>query len=145
MRERNDSMLGNLQSAARFFRKAQRILQIATTRDARFSKKQDVFECYPASAHLFAAGIDLAFREDRTMEVTMDAALALSVSPEEDGRPLSSALEYALTVVEAVSETGLTTVPVKPSVAMLTAGARAGQVSVETAWRIYQAMIHEEG
>ena len=75
----------------------------------------------------------------------MDAALAFSVSPEEDDRPLSSALEYALTVVEAVSETGLTTVPVKPSVAMLTAGARAGQVSVETAWRIYQAMIHEEG
>jgi len=34
-----------------------------------------------------------------------------------------------------------TSVPLKPSAAMLAAGARAGGVSVETAWKIYQAMI----
>lgn len=34
-----------------------------------------------------------------------------------------------------------TTVPLKPSAAMLAAGARAGGVSVEAAWKIYQAMI----
>jgi hypothetical protein len=34
-----------------------------------------------------------------------------------------------------------TAVPTKPSLEMLTAGARAGSVSVETAWKIYQAMI----
>ena len=34
-----------------------------------------------------------------------------------------------------------TTVPLKPSAAMLASGARAGGVSVEVAWKIYQAMI----
>ena len=34
-----------------------------------------------------------------------------------------------------------TTVPLKPSAVMLAAGARAGGVSVEAAWKIYQAMI----
>jgi hypothetical protein len=34
-----------------------------------------------------------------------------------------------------------TTVPLKPSAAMLAAGSRAGGVSVEAAWKIYQAMI----
>lgn len=33
------------------------------------------------------------------------------------------------------------TVPLKPSAVMLAAGARAGGVSVEAAWKIYQAMI----
>ena len=33
------------------------------------------------------------------------------------------------------------TVPLKPSATMLAAGARAGGVSVEVAWKIYQAMI----
>lgn len=33
------------------------------------------------------------------------------------------------------------TVPLKPSAVMLAAGARAGGVSVEAAWRIYQTMI----
>lgn len=55
------------------------------------------------------------------------------------------AMDYALDAVSALGEAGLTAVPVKPSVAMLTAGARAGGVSVETVWRIYQAMLREEG
>lgn len=53
----------------------------------------------------------------------------------------SPALESALAAVAALAEAGLTAVPMKPTTAMLTAGARAGGVSVETAWRIYQAML----
>jgi hypothetical protein len=34
-------------------------------------------------------------------------------------------------------------VPLKPSALMLAAGARAGEVSVEVAWKIYQAMLRE--
>lgn len=34
-----------------------------------------------------------------------------------------------------------TPVPLKPTAAMLADGARAGGVTVEVAWRIYQAMI----
>ncbi len=37
----------------------------------------------------------------------------------------------------------LATVPTKPSAAMLASGARAGGVSVEVAWRVYQAMVQE--
>ena len=55
------------------------------------------------------------------------------------------ALDYALEMVSQLGRAGLTAVPVKPSLAMLTAGARAGGVSVETAWKIYQAMLKEEG
>lgn len=60
-----------------------------------------------------------------------------------DMEPLSRPLDYALNVVEAMGDAGLTAVPLKPSAAMLAAGARAGGVTVETAWKIYQAMINE--
>ncbi|HEV7369625.1 hypothetical protein [Arenibaculum sp.] len=63
----------------------------------------------------------------------------------EERRSTSKAMDYALEMVQALGEAGLTTVPVKPSAAMLTAGARAGKVSVETVWKIYQAMLREEG
>ena len=33
--------------------------------------------------------------------------------------------------------------PGKPTASMLAAGARAGNVSVEVAWRVYQAMVTE--
>ena len=33
------------------------------------------------------------------------------------------------------------TLPSKPTAAMLAAGARAGNVTVEVAWRVYQAMV----
>ncbi|HSK38824.1 MAG TPA: hypothetical protein VK943_03565 [Arenibaculum sp.] len=72
----------------------------------------------------------------------MDTALTTMV---EERRGNSKALDYALDMVAALGEAGLTTVPVKPSAAMLTAGARAGGVSVETVWKIYQAMLREEG
>ncbi|HEV7371605.1 hypothetical protein [Arenibaculum sp.] len=68
---------------------------------------------------------------------------AMNTMPQER-RSTSKAMDYALETVQALGEAGLTTVPVKPSAAMLTAGARAGQVSVETVWKIYQAMLHEE-
>jgi len=53
----------------------------------------------------------------------------------------SNALAYALDMVSALGESGLTAVPIKPTTEMLTAGSRAGDVSVEAVWRIYQAMI----
>lgn len=40
-----------------------------------------------------------------------------------------------------IAEMSTTAVPLKPSALMLAEGSRAGGVSVETAWRIYLAMI----
>jgi hypothetical protein len=51
-------------------------------------------------------------------------------------------LNASVTAMGALCEPGHTAVPLKPSAAMLAAGARAGGVSVEIAWKIYQAMIH---
>jgi hypothetical protein len=56
-------------------------------------------------------------------------------------RAPSTALNSALDMVSALSEAGLTVVPVKPTMEMLASGSCAGDVSVETAWRVYQAMI----
>ncbi|MEQ8966171.1 MAG: hypothetical protein RID91_10125 [Azospirillaceae bacterium] len=53
----------------------------------------------------------------------------------------SDTLERALEAVSAMSEAGFASVPSKPTAAMLAAGARAGNVSVETAWKVYQAML----
>lgn len=44
-----------------------------------------------------------------------------------------------------VLEAGVAIVPSKPTAAMLAAGARAGGVTVEVAWRVYQAMVGEAG
>jgi hypothetical protein len=41
----------------------------------------------------------------------------------------------------ATVQATLATVPTKPTAAMLAAGARAGNVSVEIAWRVFQAMV----
>ncbi|HYD29309.1 MAG TPA: hypothetical protein VEB64_00405 [Azospirillaceae bacterium] len=60
-----------------------------------------------------------------------------------DLEPVSRPMEYALNVVKALGESGMTAVPLKPNAAMLAAGARAGGVTVEVAWKIYQAMINE--
>ena len=43
----------------------------------------------------------------------------------------------------ANGQAGSQLVPKKPSARMLAAGARAGDVSVEIAWKVYQAMINE--
>lgn len=47
------------------------------------------------------------------------------------------------TMSGAMSDTSHTLVPLKPSAAMLASGSRSGGVSVETAWKIYLAMINE--
>lgn len=51
------------------------------------------------------------------------------------------ALGRALAAVEAMGETDAVVVPATPSPNMLSAGARGGGVSKETAARIYRAMI----
>ncbi|MDR3516176.1 MAG: hypothetical protein P4M00_10180 [Azospirillaceae bacterium] len=50
---------------------------------------------------------------------------------------------YAAGDAPVANEPCLATVPVKPTLEMLTAGARAGNVTVETVWRIFQAMIKQ--
>ncbi|WP_298374830.1 hypothetical protein [Azospirillum sp.] len=53
-----------------------------------------------------------------------------------------NSLNASVTAMGALCEPGHTAVPLKPSATMLASGARAGGVSVEVAWKIYQAMIH---
>jgi hypothetical protein len=53
-------------------------------------------------------------------------------------RPRASELATVVAVDRVV-------VPCKPTVAMLTAGAKSGGVSVERAWQIYQAMLKALG
>ncbi|WP_119679669.1 hypothetical protein [Indioceanicola profundi] len=59
--------------------------------------------------------------------------------PDDDN--LSESMRYALGVVESMGSHGLTAVPVKPTMEMLLAGARAGDISVEAAWTVYTAML----
>ena len=85
------------------------------------------------------AGIALAFPPNIPYG---GASVSKSTSTRDGGQQApDGALDYALDVVSAMGEAGLTAVPIKPSTEMLTAGARAGEVSVETAWKIYQSMI----
>lgn len=59
--------------------------------------------------------------------------------PSADGT--AQQFDQGFDVIAALAEAGLSTVPAKPTAAMLADGARAGGVSVETAWRVYQAML----
>ncbi len=61
------------------------------------------------------------------------------------GPELSNAIVEALDMVEEIARHGLTVVPTEPTAGMLAAGARAGGVSPDVAWCIYQAMIYEAG
>lgn len=56
---------------------------------------------------------------------------------------LSDAMAEALDAVAEIGRNGLIVLPTEPSAAMLAAGARAGGVSPDVAWCIYQAMIYE--
>ncbi len=47
----------------------------------------------------------------------------------------------ALRAVDSMTESGIVAVPFKPTLEMLTAGSRAGGISVEKVWEIYRAMI----
>jgi hypothetical protein len=53
----------------------------------------------------------------------------------------SAALEHALKAVESMRVVDLAVVPGVPSEPMIMAGALAGQISPETARRVYQAML----
>ncbi|MBP2313366.1 hypothetical protein [Azospirillum soli] len=52
-------------------------------------------------------------------------------------------LDSSVAARGTLSEPSHTPVPLKPTAVMLAAGSRAGGVSVETAWKIYLAMINE--
>ncbi|WP_155524500.1 hypothetical protein [Oleisolibacter albus] len=56
-------------------------------------------------------------------------------------KELSGPMRAALAEVERMASRGLTTVPLKPSQEMLTAGARAGKVTIDTVMRVYAAML----
>ncbi|WP_448203967.1 hypothetical protein [Azospirillum sp. sgz302134] len=70
-------------------------------------------------------------KERHAAERALDSSMALGASPV-GAMPLAS-----------FGETSHTPVPLKPTAGMLAAGSRAGGVSVETAWKIYLAMINE--
>ena len=55
---------------------------------------------------------------------------------------LKTPMTYALDMVTAMGDPGITTVPTKPTAGMLAAGAGAGGVTVEVAWRVFQSMIN---
>ena len=61
--------------------------------------------------------------------------------PNRDGPRYSEAIEHALDAVSLMAESGHVALPVKPTPAMLEAGARAGGVTVVMVWKIYRAMI----
>ncbi len=63
----------------------------------------------------------------------------------DDTRELMIGGDAASTASAFPGETGLALVPLKPSAEMLAAGTRAGEVSVEIAWRVYRAMIARGG
>lgn len=67
---------------------------------------------------------------------------AIVMSPLKPHSSLDNTLNASVTAMGTLCEPGHTVVPLKPSAAMLAAGARSGGVSVEIAWKIYQAMIH---
>jgi hypothetical protein len=67
---------------------------------------------------------------------------AIALHMPKTSQPHDNALNASVTAMGALCEPGHTAVPLKPSATMLAAGARAGGVSVEIAWKIYQAMIH---
>lgn len=58
--------------------------------------------------------------------------------PQIDG---NAALKADIERLETRPRKGARTVPEKPTMEMLTAGSLAGDVSVETAWNIWQAML----
>lgn len=57
----------------------------------------------------------------------------------------SGPMDFALEAVSHYGQNGLVHVPAKPTAQMLAAGARAGDVNVEVAFRVYVAMIKAAG
>ena len=56
----------------------------------------------------------------------------------------ASRIDFMSGAPDFPAEVSRTSVPLKPSAAMLAAGSRAGGMSVEVAWKIYQAMINHQ-
>ena len=71
-------------------------------------------------------------KERHPMEQALDSRVHGVIVTGADKAPLAGSAEPSSTPV-----------PLKPSAALLAAGSRAGGVSVETAWKIYLAMIKE--
>ncbi len=69
-------------------------------------------------------------------------AIVMSVL-NEDSATSASVVSGATAIVDTAVDQTTPPVPLKPSAAMLAAGSRAGGVSVEIAWKIYQAMVRE--
>lgn len=65
--------------------------------------------------------------------------------PDDSRDFLVSEQSTRLTPAAFQADAGRVLVPVKPSAEMLAAGARAADVSVEAAWRVYQAMVASGG
>jgi len=68
---------------------------------------------------------------------------ALTATMVKDQRMMTESRDCGFDLGAAMTDTSHTLVPLKPSAAMLASGSRAGGVSVETAWKIYLAMINE--
>lgn len=68
---------------------------------------------------------------------------AIVMSVIKDQSSALAATARSVSLGEPNTEQVVTEVPLKPTAAMLAAGSRAGGVSVETAWKIYLAMIKE--
>lgn len=60
---------------------------------------------------------------------------------QDDGRNRQDPMSFALDAVQSLGNCGLGTVPQYPTPAMLAAGAKAGDVTVEQAFRIWLAML----
>ncbi|WP_146214702.1 hypothetical protein [Azospirillum thermophilum] len=70
---------------------------------------------------------------------------AIAMTFPKDNAPAGVSVDGSLAAIGALNDQSVTAVPLKPSASMLAAGSRAGGVSVEIAWKIYQAMIRHAG
>ncbi|WP_029009191.1 hypothetical protein [Azospirillum halopraeferens] len=68
---------------------------------------------------------------------------ALTATMVTEHRTMAQSRDIGFDLGAALTETSHAMVPLKPSAAMLASGSRAGGVSVETAWKIYLAMLNE--
>jgi hypothetical protein len=66
---------------------------------------------------------------------------AIAMTIVKDQTAAMSPVESAFSSGVVAAEVPFAEVPLKPSADMLAEGARAGGVTVETAWKIYQAML----
>jgi len=80
----------------------------------------------------------LLFTKASIKEIPAMNAIAKDIKS--NAQSLSEASDCSFDI-SVQTDCAVTEVPLKPSAAMLAEGARAGGVSVETAWKIYLAML----